>query len=125
MPRARALYGPLPEQLKRDTSFASRLAAVLKVRKRNGLASGRLVDVPEVGNKALLVLVNELEVGATQITALNFGAEKIEARIQSEALPSGRVFDLSTRRKVGTVDDLGGFSVELPAFGGLAMIIRD
>ena len=36
MPRARTLYGPLPEQLKRDTWSASRLAAILKVRKRNG-----------------------------------------------------------------------------------------
>ena len=125
MPRARALYGPIPEQLKRETSFASRLAAILKVRKRNGLASAKLVDVPDVGSKSLLVLVNELEIGATQVTALNFGAEKIEARVQSEMLPRGRVFDLSTRRKVGTVDDLRGFSVELPAFGGLAMIIRD
>ncbi|MEO7589378.1 MAG: maltose alpha-D-glucosyltransferase [Arachnia sp.] len=125
MPRARTLYGPIPDQLKRETSFASRLAAILKVRKRNGLASAKLIDVPEVGNKSLLVLVNELEIGAIQVTALNFGAEKIEARIQSERLPTGRAFDLSTRRKVGTVDDLRGFSVELPAFGGLAMIIRD
>ncbi|RMB60167.1 maltose alpha-D-glucosyltransferase [Tessaracoccus antarcticus] len=125
MPRARTLYGPIPEQLKRETSFASRLAAILKVRKRNGLASAKLIDIPEVGNKSLLVLVNELEIGAIQITALNFSAEKIEARIQSEHLPTGRAFDLSTRRKVGTVDDLRGFSVELPAFGGLAMIIRD
>nr|WP_255622736.1 maltose alpha-D-glucosyltransferase [Tessaracoccus sp. OS52] len=125
MPRARALYGPVPEQLKRESSFASRLAGILKVRKRNGLASGALVDVPEVGNKSLLVLVNELEIGATQITALNFSAEKLDARVQSELLPPGRVFDLTTRRKVGKVDDLGGFNVELPAFAGMAMVIRD
>lgn len=125
MPRARALYGPIPEQLKKESSFASRLAAILKVRKRNGLASARLIDIPEVGNKSLLALINELESGAIQVTALNFGAEKMEARIQSEHLPIGRAFDLSTRRKVGTVDDLHGFSVELPPFGGLAMIIRD
>ncbi|WP_246099853.1 maltose alpha-D-glucosyltransferase [Tessaracoccus rhinocerotis] len=125
MPRARALYGPVPEQLKRETSFASRLAGILKVRKRNGLATGKLIDVPQVSDQSLLVLVNELEIGATQITALNFGPEKIDARIQSELLPLGRVFDLSTRRKVGKVDDLGGFNVELAAYGGLAMIIRD
>ncbi|MGO1385968.1 MAG: maltose alpha-D-glucosyltransferase [Arachnia sp.] len=125
MPRARALYGPIPEQLKKESSFASRLAAILKVRKRNGLASARLIDIPEVGNKSLLALINELESGAIQVTALNFGAEKMEVRIQSEHLPIGRAFDLSTRRKVGTVDDLHGFSVELPPFGGLAMIIRD
>lgn len=125
MPRARVLYGSVPDQLKKENSFASRLAQILKVRKRNDLPSGVLVDVPEVGDKALLVLVNELENGTTQITALNFGGEKLTARVQSEKLPAGRVFDLSTRRKVGVVDDLGGFTVELPAYGGQAMIIRD
>lgn len=125
LPRARSLYGPVPEQLKRETSFASRLAEVLKVRKRGGIASATLVDVPEVGHKSLLVMVNELEAGNTQITALNFGQEKVEARVQSPLLPAGRVFDLSTRRKVGVVDDLSGFNLELPAFGGMAMVIRD
>lgn len=125
MPRARELYGAVPEQLKRETSFASRLAQILKVRKRAGLDTGTLVDVPEVGHTSLLALVSELESGVTQITALNFGGEKLEGRIQSELLPEGRVFDLSTRRKVGNVDALKGFNVELPAFGGLAMVIRD
>lgn len=125
LPRARALYGPLSEQLKKDTSFASRLSEILKVRKRNRLDSATLVDVPVVGHKSLLVMVNELETGTIQITALNFSAEKIEARIQSELLPQGRVFDLSTRRKVGTVDELKGFNLELPAFAGFAMVVRD
>ena len=125
MPRATALYGPLPEQLASTNSFASRLAQIIKVRKRNGIDTSALVDVPEVAHKSLLVMVNKLEIGATQVTALNFGQDKITARIQSDALPAGRVFDLSTRRKVDTVDDLGGFSLTLPAFGGMAMIVRE
>ena len=59
------------------------------------------------------------------VTVLNFGPNKITGRVQSEHIPSGRVFDLSTRRKVGSVDDLGGFTVTLPPFGGLATLIRD
>jgi maltose alpha-D-glucosyltransferase/alpha-amylase len=34
------------------------------------------------------------------------------------------VTDLATRRKVDDVDALGGFTVELPGFGGLAMVVR-
>lgn len=60
--------------------------------------------------KSMLVLVNRLESGAIQITALNFGAEKISGRVQSEHIPVGRVIDLATRRKVASVDDLGGFT---------------
>jgi maltose alpha-D-glucosyltransferase/alpha-amylase len=125
MPLATALYGPLPDQLANANSFASRLAGILKVRKRHGIATGTLLDVPDVSNKSMLVLVNRLESGVVQITALNFGQEKISGRVQSEFIPMGRVIDLSTRRKVGDVDDLGGFTVELPAFGGLAMIVKE
>ena len=125
MPRARELYGPVPRQLEQSTSFASRLAQVLKMRRRHGLATGRLVDVPDVGHRSLLVLVNELPAGATQVTVLNFGQERITARVQSDALPAGRVFSLETRRKVGVVDALGGFTVDLPAFGGHALVVKD
>ena len=125
MPRARTLYGALPEQLASKDSFANRLAQVNKVRKRNGIATSTLVDVPVPAHRSLLVLVNRLEIGATQVTVLNFGDEKVTARIQSEFIPEGRVFDLATRRKVDNVDALGGFSVTLPAFGGMALIVRE
>lgn len=124
LPLATALYGPLPEQLASPTSFASRLSEVLKVRKRSGIATATLLDVPDVPWKSMIVLVNRLESGAVQITALNFGPDKITGRVQSDYIPQGRVTDLSTRRKVDDVDALGGFAVELPAFGGLAMIVR-
>ncbi len=125
MPMATALYGSLGDQLGSANSFASRLAEILKVRRRAGIATGTLLDVPDVPWKSMLVLVNRLESGAVQVTALNFGPEKITGRVQSEHIPAGRVFDLSTRRKVENVDDLGGFTVTLPAFGGLAMVVRE
>lgn len=125
MPKARALYGPLSTQLESSTSFASRLATILKIRKRNGIASGELVDIPEVPQKSMLVLVNRLINTTTQVTVLNFSPEKITGRVQSDFIPAGRVFDLATRKKVDNVDDLGGFQVTLPPFGGLALVIRD
>jgi maltose alpha-D-glucosyltransferase/alpha-amylase len=124
MPVARALYGPLPEQLENANSFASRLGEILKLRKRSGIATATLVDVPDVPWPSMLVLVNQLESGQVQITALNFGPDKITGRVQSEYIPAGRVTDLATRRKVDDVDALGGFTVELPGFGGLAMVVR-
>ncbi|MBK8462269.1 MAG: maltose alpha-D-glucosyltransferase [Nigerium sp.] len=125
MPIARALYGSLPAQLEKDSSFVGRLAEILRVRRRNGIATGLLIDVPDVPQPGMLVLVNQLETGVTQVTALNFTGAKVTGRVQSAALPQGRVFDLSTRRKVDTLDKLGGFNVELPAFGGLAMVVRE
>lgn len=124
MPVARALYGSLPTQLAKETSFVSRLAGVLKIRKRSGLPTATLVDVPEVPSPGMLVLVCRLESGDTAITALNFAGEKVTGRVQSTAIPVGRVTDIATRRKVADVDNLGGFTVELPAFGGLVMVVK-
>src|SRR5215218_7383888 len=42
LPRAKALYGPLPEQLKDPSSFASRLKAMLAARKKYRVAEGEL-----------------------------------------------------------------------------------
>ncbi len=124
LPLATALYGSLTDQLGNANSFASRLSEILKIRKRSGIATATLLDVPDVPWKSMLVLVNRLESDVIEITALNFGPERITGRVQSEYLPQGRVTDLATRRKVDDVDALGGFTVELPAFGGLAMVVR-
>lgn len=123
--RATALYGSLPEQLERPDSFVSRLSRILEIRRKFGLAKGELVDVPEVPKKSMFALVNRLQEGTTQITVLNFSEEKISGYIRSDVIPAGNVVDLSTRRKIGTVDDLGGFTVTLQPFGGLALIVRE
>src|SRR2546430_1036224 len=74
MPRAIAIYGPLPQQLERPDSFASRLARMLKARADLRLYAARLVDIPAVQSKGLFVLVHELpEHSGLEVTAINFG----------------------------------------------------
>ena len=125
MPMAMSLYGSLPEQLADPNSYASRLSEILKVRKRHGIATGSLLAVPEVSHPAMLTLVSRLAIGAVQVTVLNFGEEKISGRVQSPHIPSGVVVDLSTRRRLGEVDALGGFNVNIQGFGGHVFLIRE
>ena len=124
MPRARTLYGGLPSQLADPGSFASRLSRILEIRRLSGVATGELIDVPDVPHRSLLILVNRLADSTIEVTVLNFGRDAVVARVQSEALPVGSVIDLASGAVVGAVDDLGGFSVELAAFGGTALVIR-
>lgn len=126
MLRATSLYGPLPEQLQDPRSFASRLAALLEVRETHGIATGALLDVPDVSHPSMLVLVNRLAVGAIQVTALNFGEEDIRGTVISGELPvGGRVVDLATGEQLTEVDTLGSFRVGLGPFEGVALIIKE
>jgi hypothetical protein len=123
MPRARCLYGSLPEQLEDPTSFASRLSEVLTVRSVHGLATGSLVAVPEVSAKSLLVMINRLESGRTQVTVCNFGGEDLSARVQADQIPAGVVVDLATGDELDSVDDLGGFTIPMGPYEARAVVI--
>ena len=48
LPRAMALYGSLPEQLRDPNSFVSQLKRMLRARKESSVAFSKLVSVPEV-----------------------------------------------------------------------------
>jgi len=131
MPRGRALYGPLPAQLEDADSFASRLAGILDLRREYGIATASQVDIPEVAHAGMLVLVHRLDDGDAeadapiQVTVLNFSAEPTEGTVRSERLvPDSEVVDAASGQIVGRVDDLRSFSVALPAYGAMFLMLR-
>ena len=82
LPRAVALYGPLPQQLERRDSFASELARMLEARADMRLYAARVVDVPAVEAKGLLVLVHELpQTRALEVTAINFANAPVDEAV--------------------------------------------
>jgi trehalose synthase, Pseudomonas stutzeri type len=124
MPRGRSLYGALPEQLRDPASFASRLAGILDVRRRHGIATATQVDVPDVAHPAMLVLVHRLDDGdpavdaPVQVTVLNFSAQEVEGTVHSAHLVAqADVVSAATGRTVARVDDLLSFPVTLPPYG--------
>jgi trehalose synthase len=103
-----ALYGPLPAQLTEPTSFASRLREMLGIRKAQGIAQGRLVAVPRVQARGLVLLVNELparqgQSGRLQLTILNFGRSPVEETIQDIPIQEGSLRAIFSTRQ-GTID---------------------
>jgi maltose alpha-D-glucosyltransferase/alpha-amylase len=126
MAKAPSLYGTLPEQLADPNSFASRLAEMLKVRAEHGIATGTLLDVPDVGHRSMLVMVNRLSIGAIQVTLLNFSGDEIAGPVISGELPiGGAVVDLQTGDEIATIDDLGTFYLTLQPYQALALMVRD
>jgi trehalose synthase len=123
MPRGISLYGSLPEQLEDSSSFARRLAEILAIRKRYGIASSVQLDVPQVSNKAMLVMVHQLN-DAEQVTVLNFSAQPVSGSVQSEYLVPGSVLvDMFTDQEIGEIDDLHTFPITLAPHEGRSLLV--
>jgi trehalose synthase len=122
MPRSSSLYGSLPQQLQDPNSFAARLREVLAVRTRHGIATSVQVDVPEVSNKAMLVMVHRLDTSQIQVTVLNFSSQPIASRVKSQHLTSGAaVIDMVTDQVIAEVDHEHSFAVWLEPHQGLSL----
>ncbi|GAB3757748.1 maltose alpha-D-glucosyltransferase [Microlunatus parietis] len=125
MPRGVSLYGGLPVQLEDPDSFVSGLAAILRVRKRYRIDVAEQLDVPQVSQRAMLVMVHALEGDARQVTVLNFSDEPISGSVLSEHLiPGAPVIDMMTDKIIGEVDDLHSFPVILDPYQGLSLLIN-
>lgn len=120
LPKARALYGSLPEQLAQPDSFARRLQRLLEVRQRRRIYASRQTDAPETVHPALLVMVHELPEGAgLQVTALNFGPAPLAETVTiAGANGSRRVVDMLTEQPMRPLSSASGLDVELGAYAG-------
>jgi trehalose synthase len=133
LPRARTLYGSLPEQLKDPDSFASQLERMLAARKKYHIAEGELVALPDVAESALCVLVMRVpEPSALAVSALNFAQKPIRKRIDLGKIEALRgltlagqaVLDSVSGEAAGEVDAHGGLSIELQGWSGKTFIIE-
>ncbi|MCS6845099.1 MAG: maltose alpha-D-glucosyltransferase [Caldilineales bacterium] len=128
LPRARALYGSLPDQLQRPDSFVSRLRPLLRARQAHRLYAAHQVAVPETQAPGLLVMVHRLpEDLGLQVTAMNFGPEPVEEWIGlgvGDELPAGRAVDLVTGEPAGTLSARGELLVRLAGHEGKGYVIK-
>jgi len=126
LPVTVALYGPLPKQLTKPDSFASKLAHMLKVRADLHLYAGRLVDAPAVQAKGLFLLVHQLPDSADlEVTAINFGSTSVnEAVVIRKATQNSTVTDvLDAKAPASTINADGALQVSLGAYEGKALRI--
>jgi trehalose synthase len=123
MPRGSSLYGSLPEQLQDANSFASRLRDILAVRTRYRISTSVQVDVPDVPNKAMLVMVHQLDTSQIQVTVLNFSGQPIAGSVESEHLPPGAaVIDMFSNQVIAEIDHEHSFAVSLEPHQGMSLL---
>ncbi len=129
LPRARALYGPLPEQLRDPESFAARLKALLAARRQYRLAEAELLAVPEPRAAGLCALVLKLPDGSLAVTVLNFGREDADEEIDvagaaaaAGGRQSGGWSDILTGRPAADTNGAGRLRVRVPALSGTTFV---
>ena len=127
LPRAMSLYGSLPEQMKSPDSFARQLQKLLMIREKYRIAESQQVAVPDVKSRGLLVIVHRLPgTLGTEVTAINFGREKVSETVSLESVLKGKkdysLTDILEDRSLGTTK--GELPLEIPPFEGKALLIR-
>jgi trehalose synthase len=124
LPRAKTLYGPVPEQLRDPASFASKLKDMLAARRKYRVAEGELLAVPEPKAAGLCVLVLKLPDHPLAVTVLNFGRQDADAEIELPAdhRAAGGWTDILTGRPGGDSSAAGRLRVRVPALSGTTLV---
>ncbi|MBN2579770.1 MAG: hypothetical protein JXB10_12345 [Pirellulales bacterium] len=132
LPRAKVLYGPLPQQLADPDSYVSRLKAILKVRQDQGIHLAEVIAVPEPNHKAVFLLVMRLpRTERIAVAALNFGREKVVEKLDFGRINglqpadwSGKsAWNTATGKKTADVCD-HSISLALDGWAGNVFILK-
>ena len=129
LPKAVAVYGSLPDQLRDPSSFASQLKRMLRARKNCSIALSKLVSAPETQNQGLVLMELALEErSASLITVMNFGMDPVEECFDFPHLAGKRAASVfSTHGDPGTtieISDEGVLPVRLSPLMGETFIIE-
>jgi trehalose synthase len=126
LPRAQALYGPLPEQLARPDSFASGLGRMLRVRAKYRIHESEQVELPSVRARGLVVMVHRLPAdGGIQVTAVNFARAAVREAVTIKTAPAdGMVTDLLAEKPLGKLGAARRLSLALGPHEGQVLLIK-
>jgi trehalose synthase len=126
LPRAYALYGPLPSQLARADSFASQLRKMLRVRAQYRINESEQVELPAVQARGLVVMVHRLPADAgTQVTAVNFGRAAVREAVTIKTAPKdGAVTDLLAEKSLGKLGAGRRLPLALGRHEGQVLLIK-
>jgi trehalose synthase len=133
LPKAQALYGPVPDQLKNPDSFASQLKKMLAARKQFRIAEGTMNAVPPTGNPGVAVLEMTLPDNSFAITALNYGRNPASVTVDLTQIPPGipamqvagqTAQDIVANQSAGTVGNDGKLNVDVDSLSGKTLVVK-
>lgn len=124
IPKSKAIYGSLPDQLANPASFVYKLKKMLKVREEIGLATAHQLEIPRTDNKAILVMIHRLDHDRIQATVLNFSSKQITTTVKSDHFANNStITDLLADNNLGSVQN-NSLKLTLPPHGGSCLIFN-
>jgi hypothetical protein len=121
----KALYAALPCQMQSPRSFASQLKKILSVRSMSHIASGELVEVPQVKNKGSLLLLHRLpDSRFFHLLAINFARTPVQETLKLDCVKETWAIDLMTGMNVDKGFDENFFSFDLPPLSGKVFLFQ-
>jgi len=129
LPKAQALYGPLPQQLANPDSFASQLKKILAARKKFRIAESEMAAVPDVSDQAVLVMIMKLpDNGGVAVTALNYERDSRSvnvdfSKVQGISGVTGQAHDIVADQDVGAVSG-NQLTIQLDALSGRTVVVQ-
>ena len=133
IPKAQALYGTVPDQLKSPNSFASQIQKMLAARKQYRIAEGTMLAVPPVSDKSVVILVMKLPDSKLAVTALNYGRGSTAVQVDLTQVPPGipssslagqTATDVIAGQSSGTLSGNGQLTVNLDALSGKTVVVQ-
>jgi maltose alpha-D-glucosyltransferase/alpha-amylase len=134
LPKAKTLYGPVPEQLRDPESFASQIKRMLAARKQYRIHEATIISVPNTGNPGVILLVMTLpDNGGLAITALNYGRRAASVKVDltrfSPSIPAASIAaqaarDVVREHDAGLVTRSGRLNIDLAELSARTLVVR-
>jgi hypothetical protein len=133
LPRAKLLYGPIPDQLRDPASFVSQIKRMLAARKQYRIHEATVHSVPDSGNKGVVLLGMTLpDKGGIAVTALNYGRTAASVAIDltsiSSTIPPALIVgqtacDIVLGTDAGVVSRSGRLNIDIEALSGRTLVV--
>jgi hypothetical protein len=128
LPKAQALYGPLPQQLTNPDSFASQLKKILAARKKFRIAESDMAAAPDDADQAIVELMMKLpDNGGVAVTVLNYGRDAKTVTVDfsqvKDVSVGGTAHDIVADQDAGSVSS-GKLEVKLDALSGKTLVVQ-
>lgn len=134
LPEAKALYGPLPQQLQDPKSFMSGMKKMLAAREQYGIKDATMNAVPPVNDPGVAVVVMTLPDSQNlAITALNYGRQATSVEVDLTQIPPGisagliggvGTIDVISGQSAGTVSASGRLTIDLEGIAGRTIVVQ-